>query len=186
MTKKRSSLRREAPWQLWSCMSCCWLLRSLQHGGLHRVRWWACLNTFSQMDTARALSSASLLMCSSACARVATGQRQPARSIHKTSISTRRRSSRTWYASYDRPPSPAPSHMHLFAATRAHSPPTRARLAGTDGTDAHGGANGAQHGRTRPPRAVACHVWTVRRRQGSPRGRRPQWGLSLRVPIPTM
>ena len=35
MPKKRSSLRREAPWQLWSCMSCCWLLRSLQHGGLH-------------------------------------------------------------------------------------------------------------------------------------------------------
>ena len=52
-------------------LGCCCLLRSLQHGGLHRTRWQACSDTFSQMESTRALSSASLLMCSAVCARVA-------------------------------------------------------------------------------------------------------------------
>ena len=123
MTKKRSSLRREAPWQLWSCMSCCWLLRSLQHGGLHRVRWWACLNTFSH-DGHRARA----LLCLSAHVlfRVCSCRHRPttAGKEHPQDFNFYETSIFPYIVRVLRPPAFACTITHAFIRCHTRSQPT--------------------------------------------------------------
>ena len=117
-------------------MGCCCLLRSLQHADFGWARWYACLDAFSKRERTRTRVATLLTDGHNACARSATGPRQPSRSDQRASISSRAGRSRTRYACCDCPRPPAPSHTHARDGPRAHGPLTRIRLAGTHAIDA--------------------------------------------------
>ena len=59
--------------RLWSWMSFCWLLRSLQHSGSHQPRWYGCSDAFYKLDSTRARVAVSLHDAHAVCDHVAAG-----------------------------------------------------------------------------------------------------------------